>query len=151
MGRKRSFDESTVLDTAARTFVAGGYEGTSVDDLVSALDLHRGSLYKAFGSKRGVFVAALRQYVEVELTAAVTPIALVGTGRLDLLLVAALERGHRDPEIADLVQQGLANVESALSGARVRRHPRQAIGLLGERLYERLGGTRAKTATEEAS
>ncbi|WP_408649259.1 helix-turn-helix domain-containing protein [Streptomyces herbicida] len=33
-------------------FAERGYEGTSVDDLVRALGVHRGSLYKVFGSKR---------------------------------------------------------------------------------------------------
>ncbi len=36
MGRPRGFSEGTILEAAADAFVRGGYEGTSVDDLVSA-------------------------------------------------------------------------------------------------------------------
>jgi len=46
MGRPRSFDEDTILEAAAAVFVRGGYEGTSIDDLVRTLGLHRGSLYQ---------------------------------------------------------------------------------------------------------
>jgi len=63
MGRPRGFSERTILEAAADAFVRGGYEGTSVDDLVHALKLHRGSLYRAFGSKHGLFLAVLRHYV----------------------------------------------------------------------------------------
>nr|MBA2478770.1 helix-turn-helix transcriptional regulator [Sporichthyaceae bacterium] len=64
MGRPRGFSEEAVLDGAAAVFIRGGYEGTSVDDLVTGLQLHRGSLYKAFGSKRGLFLAVLGHRVE---------------------------------------------------------------------------------------
>ena len=69
MGRPRGFSEDEVLDAAA-AFVLGGYEGTSIDDLVKALNLHRGSLYQAFGSKHGLFLAALRHYIETHLVSA---------------------------------------------------------------------------------
>ncbi len=67
MGRPRGFSEEVVLEGAAVVFVRGGYEGTSVDDLVTALQLHRGGLYTAFGSRRGLFLAVLRHCVETRL------------------------------------------------------------------------------------
>ncbi|MFT7622438.1 MAG: TetR/AcrR family transcriptional repressor of nem operon [Myxococcota bacterium] len=39
-----------------------GYQGASVQDLVEATGLQRGSLYGAFGDKRGLFMAALSAY-----------------------------------------------------------------------------------------
>ena len=60
MGRNRSFDEADVVRRAAACFLRSGYEGTSVEELTSATGLHRGSLYQAFGSKRGLFLAGLR-------------------------------------------------------------------------------------------
>ncbi|MEH3075969.1 MAG: TetR family transcriptional regulator [Quadrisphaera sp.] len=62
MARPRSFDEAVVVDAATRCFTDLGYAATSVDDLVSATGLHRGSLYGAFGSKRGLFLAALARH-----------------------------------------------------------------------------------------
>ncbi|MFX1738295.1 TetR/AcrR family transcriptional regulator [Paraburkholderia sp. A1RI_3L] len=54
----------TVLDGAVRVFRERGYHATSVGDLSEATGLTAGSLYKAFGDKRGVFLAAFAHYVE---------------------------------------------------------------------------------------
>jgi TetR/AcrR family transcriptional repressor of nem operon len=70
MGRPRSFDEREVVQRACRIFL-NGYNATSVDDLVIGLNLHRGSIYKAFGSKRGLFLAALRLQADTVLADAV--------------------------------------------------------------------------------
>ncbi len=61
MGRQRTFDEAEVIAQSASVFLRQGYEGTSIDDLLAATGLHRGSLYKAFASKRGLFLAALQR------------------------------------------------------------------------------------------
>lgn len=153
MGRPRSFSEPAVLEAAAAVFVDSGYEGTSIDDLVTALNLHRGSLYKAFGSKRGLFLAALRHYIQAHLTH-VPPAALaqrtsdagvqVHDPALDLLLIAAVERGHRDGDVAALVRRALDLLERAITNAadppdtEPTPPPERAIHLLGARLYERL-------------
>lgn len=63
-GRPREFDMDTVLDGAVRVFRERGYHATSVGDLSEATGLTAGSLYKAFGDKRGVFLAAFARYVE---------------------------------------------------------------------------------------
>lgn len=63
-GRPREFDMDTVLDGAVRVFRERGYHATSVGDLSEATGLTAGSLYKAFGDKRGVFLAAFAHYVE---------------------------------------------------------------------------------------
>lgn len=117
-----------MLDAAARVFVRGGYEGTSIDDLVTALGLHRGSIYKAFGSKRGLFLAVLRRHVRTGLPAPGRP------GALDLLLVAALERGPVDAEVADLVREALDALRPDPSDAGLE----PVFALLGARLHERL-------------
>ncbi|WP_111767839.1 TetR/AcrR family transcriptional regulator [Nakamurella deserti] len=100
MGRTPTFDRTEVVRAAAAAFLDTGYEGTSVDDLVRCTGLHRGSLYQAFGSKRGLFVTALR-----ELDHPPTPAAL------DLLLVATLELAPRDDEVRGLVADVLARFD----------------------------------------
>ncbi|MFF2390571.1 helix-turn-helix domain-containing protein [Agromyces sp. NPDC058104] len=111
MGRNRSFDERDVIARCAESFLCTGYEGTSIDDLVTASGLHRGSLYKAFGSKRGLFLEALRHadVKEVE--------------TLDLLLVALLELAPRDRDVRELCAERLAELPggdpSAKLGARL--------------------------------
>jgi TetR/AcrR family transcriptional regulator, transcriptional repressor for nem operon len=62
-GRPREFDMETVVDGAVRVFRERGYHATSVGDLSEATGLTAGSLYKAFGDKRGVFLAAYDHYV----------------------------------------------------------------------------------------
>jgi TetR/AcrR family transcriptional regulator, transcriptional repressor for nem operon len=62
-GRPREFDMETVVGGAVRVFRERGYHATSVGDLSEATGLTAGSLYKAFGDKRGVFLAAFDHYV----------------------------------------------------------------------------------------
>jgi TetR/AcrR family transcriptional regulator, transcriptional repressor for nem operon len=58
----RHFDESQVLDAMMRVFWQKGYEATTIDDLVQATGLKRGSLYHAFGDKAGMFCRTLGLY-----------------------------------------------------------------------------------------
>lgn len=148
MGRPRAFDEGELLDAAAAVFVVGGYEGTSIDDLVTSLNVHRGSIYQAFGSKRGLFLAVVRRCVNTHL-AAQSRVGGPTPADLDLLLVAALERGPNDPEVAELVRGALEHLDRNLAGTRApsrmtsqsTARPDKALLLLGERLYERLTGS----------
>src|SRR3954471_12211011 len=63
MPRPRTFDESDVVAAARDEFWSRGYAATSVDDLVFATGLGKGSLYGAFGDKRGLFLRALDDYI----------------------------------------------------------------------------------------
>src|SRR3954452_17041415 len=107
MGRQRAFDEDEVVRAAVKLFGGRAYDGVSVDDLVSHLGVHRNSLYKTFGSKRGLYLAALRHSVEHDVTLLLARIGAAGslpaaveaatatrTGEigLDLLLLAPVER-----------------------------------------------------------
>jgi TetR/AcrR family transcriptional repressor of nem operon len=65
LARPREFDYEHVLDKAVETFWSKGYESTSIQDLVDATGLHRGSLYAAFGSKQALFLAVLDRYNNV--------------------------------------------------------------------------------------
>jgi AcrR family transcriptional regulator len=64
-GRPREFDIDEALDKAVRVFSLRGYHGTSITDLTRAMNLAQGSIYKAFGDKRGVFLAAFQRYRSV--------------------------------------------------------------------------------------
>ena len=58
----KQFDRNEVLDRAMAAFWTRGYEATSIDDLVKATGIGRGSLYGTFGDKRQLFLAALDRY-----------------------------------------------------------------------------------------
>jgi len=129
MGRTRSFDTDQVLDAAAQLFGGRGYDATSVDDLVRELGLHRGSMYAAFGSKRGLFLAALDRAArivpaetgrpaEAGPAAATSTTAERHTGIQDLLLVGMLELAPHDPEarrrLAELVPRVFGDQPAAI-------------------------------------
>ena len=131
MGRNRTFIEAEVVAQCAAVFRSTGYEGTSIDDLVQATGLHRGSLYKAFGSKRGVFLLALRHSAELDGDA---------SDATDLLLVALMELAPRDPEIR--------SVAFELLGASVPPHTAQS---LGQRLLDRAHKTIIDATPKESA
>ncbi|WP_405658433.1 TetR/AcrR family transcriptional regulator [Streptomyces sp. NBC_01166] len=64
-GRPREFDKERTLERALELFWSRGYGATSIQDLVDALTLERGSLYGAFGDKRRFYLDAVKLYWEV--------------------------------------------------------------------------------------
>jgi TetR/AcrR family transcriptional repressor of nem operon len=61
-GRPREFEIDDAVESAMQVFWSRGYHGTSLMDLIDGTGLSRGSLYKAFGDKHGLFIAALERY-----------------------------------------------------------------------------------------
>ena len=59
MGRPREFDVDKALDRAMGVFWQKGYEGASLQDLLHAMEIARGSLYKAFEDKHSIYLAPL--------------------------------------------------------------------------------------------
>ena len=106
MARPRAFNENTVIAQAAESFARLGYEACSIDDLLLATGLQRGSLYKAFGSKRNIF--------EQVLTAAFGAGFATRGQDLDLLITALKELASEDQPIAALCREAIATLgESA--------------------------------------
>jgi TetR/AcrR family transcriptional repressor of nem operon len=62
MARPKTFDPDVALDKAMHVFWHKGYEATSMEDLLDAMDLNRGSLYDTFGDKRELFLKAMDRY-----------------------------------------------------------------------------------------
>ncbi len=97
MARLREFDTDVALDAAMQAFWLRGYEATSMADLMAAMDLKKGSIYKAFKDKHSLFMLALRQYLEhanrfnrQHLEGAISPKA----GVSDLLHAIISQRGN---------------------------------------------------------
>ena len=129
---EKQFDVEEALTQAMEAFWARGYEATSVHDLVACMGINRGSLYATFGDKRSLFIQALRHYDAVHRQAWVAALAaapsakraildafeavvasVVKDGARDgcLLVNTALELAPHDPEIAEIVRAGLAEME----------------------------------------
>ena len=65
--RPREFETEDALDRGMRVLWARGYEATSLEDLLEAMDLSKSSFYETFGSKHDFMIAALTRYIDVVL------------------------------------------------------------------------------------
>lgn len=61
-GRKKIFKEEVALGQAMEVFWKYGYEGASMQKLLKAMGLNKGSLYYSFGSKKELFIRVLELY-----------------------------------------------------------------------------------------
>lgn len=137
MGRPREFDTDTLLQQAGELFILRGYNATSIDEIVKATGVVRGSLYSIFGSKQGIFIAMLEEAAK-EWSESVVPDGELGaTGArgdfqtlLSLLNVAVFEIASVSPDVAELVQH-IINEYGITAQA------------LGQRALERAGLTEA--------
>lgn len=66
MARQRAFDKNEVIRHAMQLFWTQGYQATSIRDLKEAMGISSSSMYEAFGDKRGVYLAALALFCELE-------------------------------------------------------------------------------------
>jgi TetR/AcrR family transcriptional regulator, transcriptional repressor for nem operon len=134
--RVREFDTDAAVEAALATFRSTGYEGTSIQDLVDATGVGRGSLYAAFGSKEGLYLAALDRYRETYadplvalldskaparelireiLVGLVDEIVRDGARLACLIVSAATERIHRDAQVAQRVRATTRALEDAFA------------------------------------
>ena len=65
MARPREFDSEEVLDRVALAFLEGGLQDTSMRQLERLTGVKQVSLYNAFGSKEGLFLAAFDRYTKL--------------------------------------------------------------------------------------
>jgi TetR/AcrR family transcriptional repressor of nem operon len=139
--RPREFEREVVLDRAMRAFWSRGYEATSIRHLVERTGLQRGSLYGAFGDKRGLFFAAIEHYDRVMTARLLATLDGPGSGvaairrffRLKVALAqergrprgclvtnSAAELASRDRGTASRIGTTLGRIEAAFHRAVVR-------------------------------
>lgn len=141
----RQFDTTVAVERAMDLFWEQGFEATSMHDLTAALGLGRGSIYQAFGSKEGLYRAALTHYLDLMASAVVEAMNGGGDirsvlrdamlGRLDVALSDPKRRGcmlvnatcellPRDAEtsqtVRDVMTANKAAIESAIGHAVAR-------------------------------
>lgn len=66
MGRPKNFEPDSAIAAVKELFWLQGYEGTSLHDIERVTGLAKQSLYREFGDKRGIYLAALRHYEQHE-------------------------------------------------------------------------------------
>jgi AcrR family transcriptional regulator len=105
-GRPREFDMDAALDAALRVFSERGYHAASISELTDAMGLASGSVYKAFGDKSGIFLAAFKRY------------RALGRGRLEARIAEA--RTGRDKVLQMILYYAeLSHGEAGLKGCLV--------------------------------
>ena len=134
MGRTKQYDRIELLDRAVELFRRQGYNGTSTAELVEELGVNRKSMDAEFGSKQGLFEAALERYGEHHLSRVLAPIEAADAGpdqirqafasyatpsegwffgRGCLLCNTAVERGALDPASGEHVAAYLERLTRA--------------------------------------
>lgn len=102
MTRQRTFDKAAMAVKLMPVFTSHGYEGASVSELVTVSGLLRGSLYAAYGSKLGIFVAGLEQ---------LPPITKLTDEQLDFVIVGLLEVAPNNPVVKEFFKKYLATAD----------------------------------------
>jgi AcrR family transcriptional regulator len=142
MARPREFDEDEVLGAALRVFWEKGYEGTSLSNLLEVTGLTKSSLYKAFGSKEGLFWRAVERYQRDFLDFRHDALAEPTPRRIaDRLFdgIIELHGGGRNPV-------GCLELNTALSGSTEAEPIRQELVRGRERFRQRLRDRFEETA-----
>ena len=145
---EKDFDVDVAIGRAMKIFWAKGYEATSISDLVAAMQINKGSLYNAFGSKKKLFTRALLNYdrenqqaLLSQLEAMDDPVLAIRTlfdsviaeseadsERKGCLLVnTALELPHHSKDIQDMVTAALKDVEGFFERAIKRAQTRGQV------------------------
>jgi AcrR family transcriptional regulator len=135
VSRARTFDEVAVTSAAREVFWTNGYERTSISDIAEATGLGNGSLYAAFGSKLGLFLAVLEAYCLTRVEIAQRAMATKGSSvdavraffeaivadcasqperRGCLMLNSIAEFGTREPRVLELCRRTNERMESAI-------------------------------------
>lgn len=149
MARNKEFDTTLVLHKAMEVFGHYGYEGTSLQLLLEGLGIARQSLYDTYGTKRDLFIKAVKHYVNEKSSAVVAYLAqtnpvkkaisdifavIVDTLKDEqrrkecFILYSAIDQIPHDPEIAELFEQDKIRLEQALYEALVRGQQQGELG-----------------------
>ncbi len=124
-----------------QVFWRNGYENTSMQDLLDAMNLSKSSLYQAFGGKQALFERCMTRYgdemigslrdalqaspsglgfIRQFLESVLDEARAVCEARGCLVLNTANEFARRNPQIANAVSQGLNRFHEVLQAAVVR-------------------------------
>lgn len=64
MARTVEFNESEIIEKAMNVFWEKGYQATSMQDLVDAMQINRSSLYNSIGDKHQLFMKCISSYFD---------------------------------------------------------------------------------------
>jgi TetR/AcrR family transcriptional repressor of nem operon len=159
VGRPREFELGDAVRDAMDVFWDRGYEGASLPDLMAGTGLSRGSLYKAFGDKKALLLAALDLYMADGLKATADILSQPGpvkdairdsllryahlsvgeAGRRGCLVVAmTTELAAHDADVAERTGRMFRRLQQLYAGAIVRGQASGEIAEQDEQVLARL-------------
>src|SRR5258706_16039284 len=100
MARTKDFVRDVALSRAIAVFSQHGFEGTSTEALLGAMDIRRQSLYDTFGDKWQLYLEALHRYSSDSIGAQLVVLEGAATGEagLEALLIRQGHHGSMEPE-----------------------------------------------------
>lgn len=133
-GPAKQFDREQVLARALDLFWSKGYEATSMQDLVDAMQINRASMYDTFGNKKQLYHEAMEYYCQhglqqfaASIASAVSPIKnlhqllqvmlsqMRSKAHLGCFVCnSAVEMGPHDPIVAEKARQFWQAFENAI-------------------------------------
>jgi AcrR family transcriptional regulator len=96
-----------LLESAARLFAEGGYHRTTVEDVVAAAGVAKGTVYWYYPSKKALFLAVLQRSADVYRDGLVDAASSAGSrvGQLERAIDATLEYARQRPDLCRLYFQ----------------------------------------------
>lgn len=141
MGRSKEFDPTIVLHRAMEVFGEYGYEGTSLQNLIDELGIARQSIYDTYGTKRDLFISAVKYYVNEKTAAVISYLERPGSVKKSIsdifhgveatlndelrrkecfIMHSAIAQVPHDSEITEFLEKDMARLENAFYEALVR-------------------------------
>lgn len=137
MARTREFDEQALLAGAQELFWSRGFDDVSVEQITAATGVANGSIYAAYGTKLGIFLAVLERYADQRVRL-VEDVLASATGREADVVRAYLEAiigecasqpdrrgclminsvgqlGHRVPEVTTITARSTHRMTAAIA------------------------------------
>jgi AcrR family transcriptional regulator len=137
MARVREFDEQALLAGAQELFWSQGFDDTSIEQVTAATGVGNGSIYAAYGTKIGLFLAVFERYCQqraqfvdgVVNSASGTEIAAVRAyfdaiiadcasqpNRRGCLMINSIAQlGHRVPEVVTVARKSTERMEASVA------------------------------------
>lgn len=126
IGRPKEFEIDEALEAALEVFWTKGYESTSLQDLIEAMDLSKSSFYQTFESKHKLLQSCIKRYQDTITKELMDSLEDAKSGRSFiegafnalaekakspsehkgcLILNCANEFAQKDPEVAELINK----------------------------------------------
>ena len=113
-----------------------GFEATSLQDLIGAMEISKSSFYETFGSKHDLFLSAIENYINAQVAGLINQLDEEASGKKAVenvfayfveygekgcfLCNCAVEFAQRDPAVAECISRSLGQIEEAYHRAVVR-------------------------------